>query len=165
MEAERCERISHSRIEFAHKLNPIKTKINSLKILKQGTKSYQCNRSVCKKADKPSIITRIPTVSTDQTIKSITTNGTLKYPKAILNPRRKICCQTISANSEIIFHIVIATWILDESMLRVLRACAKDNAHNRRYEAVCEIVFNTYSIVWIACCINTSLISSLSCSP
>ena len=46
---------------------------------------------------------------------------------------------------------------------KYLRPWANDRAHNRRYDAVCETVLRTYSIVWIAWWMITSPISS-SCS-
>lgn len=54
---------------------------------------------------------------------------------------------------------------LQKIILFHLRACANDKAHNRRYDAVCDMVLSTYSIVWIADKINTSPIDSSSPCP
>lgn len=43
-------------------------------------------------------------------------------------------------------------------------ACASDNAHRRRYDAVCEMQPRQYSMVWMTWCTMTSLKSCVSCN-
>lgn len=101
--------------------------------------SYQCKRSVCKKADRPSIKTRIPMVRTPQNAKMIHKATPPSHPFTV-----NACRRTISHNTS-------ANW-----------AWANDKAHKRKYEAVCDTDPSTYSTVWIPEWIKISVISSSS---
>lgn len=81
VETEWLECVSSSLVEFAHKFNPGIRNFMALNVLSHwqmvlATKwsmclTYQCKRSVCRKADRPSIITRMAKVPAAQQAKNM----------------------------------------------------------------------------------------------
>lgn len=99
-------------------------------------RTYQCNRSVWRKAERPSIKTRMTTVKKAQTVNTANKTILLMYwSSSAPKPIRNTLFQSTSDNWE---------W-------------ANDRAHNLKYEAVCETVDNTYSMVWMIWWIINSL--------
>lgn len=89
--------------------------------------STQCKRRACNIADVPSIRTRTATVSINQNANKNTTINTASGLPGSFEENE--------------LAIVIFQRTVDNC------ACAKERAHKRKYEAVCEIQFRQNSIV------------------
>ena len=94
-------------------------------------------------------------IKLDRWLTSITQSINTVSANHITNTTAKPILPTIpshpKANSTVIDHKTSESW-----------AWARDKAHNRRYEAVCEIHPRQNSMVWITWCTTTSLKSCCS---
>lgn len=113
--------------------------------------TYQCNRNVCKNADNPSISTKIDSVKIAQNIKT-SARAMLQNGIGIMAPILMPFCITIfhrTSDSSGTFEDQnkMTCFCIIQVACNILRAWANESAHNRKYDAVCEIVLNAYSMV------------------
>lgn len=90
--------IALTHIELALELHPAKGNSINLNFQLFGYQTYQCRRSVCRNAERPSIKTKMPTVKTAQKANTTVKKMPPSQP-SLFKPRDKTIVHKTSASS------------------------------------------------------------------